>query len=133
MGRTRRQPEAELSELQLAVMRVLWERGEATVLEVQEALRPARDLAPTTVATTLGRLEKRAVVAHRRDGRVFVYRALVPEDEVRRTMVGALTERLFRGDPAALVSHLLREGDIDARDLDRIKQSIERRRRREES
>ena len=54
----------QLTELQIAVMRVLWEKGEATVAEIWEALRPERGLAQTTVATLLCRLEKRGVVAH---------------------------------------------------------------------
>ena len=49
----------QLTDLQLALLRVLWTRGEATVQDMVEALRPERDLAPTTVATLLSRLEKR--------------------------------------------------------------------------
>ncbi len=128
--RARRGPDLELGDLQLALMRVLWDRGEATVVEVQEALRPGRDLAPTTVATTLARLEKRGIVAHRREGRVYVYRPAVEKEDVRRSMVGALMDRLFRGDPAALVSHLLVEEDIDRKELEKLRALLERRRGR---
>ena len=61
-----------LTDLQLAIMRILWDRAEATVVEVQTRLRPERDLAQTTIATLLSRLEKRGVVEHRLDGRQFV-------------------------------------------------------------
>lgn len=57
-------PDTQLTDLQLALLRVLWTRGEATVQDMVEALRPERDLAPTTVATLLSRLEKRRVVSH---------------------------------------------------------------------
>lgn len=121
-----------LTELQLALMRVLWERREATVIEVQEAVEPERRLAQSTVATLLSRLEKRGVLSHRVEGRQFVYRAVVSEAEVRRSMVrelGVLTRRLFQGDVAALVSHLLTAQDVAPGDLSRVKALIEARER----
>lgn len=105
-------------------MRVLWDRGEATVLEVQERLRPGRELAQTTIATMLSRLEKRAVVAHRVERRQFVYRPCVTEQEVRRSMVSELTALLFDGSPTAFVSHLLGSRDMAPGDLDRVKRMI---------
>ena len=105
-------------------MRILWERGEATVLEVQNGLRPDRDLAQTTIATLLSRLERRSVVSHRLDGRQFVYSPLVSEQEVRRSMVSELTELLFDGSSEALMTHLLRSREMNAGDLDRVKRMI---------
>jgi predicted transcriptional regulator len=113
--------EVHLSELQLAVMRVLWTQLEASTAEVASALAPHRDLAHTTVATLLTRLEKRGVVAQRREGRQLIYRPLVMEPEVRRSMVAAMVANLFRGDPGALLSHLVRESEVDAGDLDRVR------------
>ena len=114
-----------LSGLQLAIMRVIWNRGEATVVDVQEALREERGLALTTIATMLKRLEARGVVVHRMEGRQFVYRALVTEDLVKSSMVGQLTTRLFEGDPLALVNHLITEYEIDPGDLPRLARLIE--------
>ena len=115
-----------LTDLQLAIVRTLWERGEGTVVEVQEALAPERRLAQTTVATILTRLEKRGIVRHEPQGRTFVYRALVSESQVRRSMVSDLTDLLFDGSPAALISHLLSEKQIDEGDLDEVKRLIKR-------
>ena len=117
--------EHHLTGLQLAMLRVLWHRGEASVTEICEALRPERALAQTTVATVLTRLEKRGVVTHRREARQFVYSAAVTEGEVRGSMVQELTERLFHGDVAELVNHLLAARDIDPNDLARVKQMVE--------
>jgi BlaI family transcriptional regulator, penicillinase repressor len=114
-----------LTDLQLAIMRILWDRAEATVLEVQTRLRPERDLAQTTIATLLSRLEKRGVVEHRLDGRQFVYHPLVTEQDVRRSMVSELTTLLFDGSPAALMSHLLRSREMNPGDLDRVKRMID--------
>ncbi|HXY70364.1 MAG TPA: BlaI/MecI/CopY family transcriptional regulator [Gemmatimonadales bacterium] len=118
-------PPLELSELQLAVMRVLWQKHKAAVAEVHEALEPERGLALTTVATVLTRLEKAGLVAHRAAGRHYLYRPLVSEEEVRRSMVSALADRLFEGDVAALVSHLVTAREIEPGDLARVKRLIE--------
>ena len=119
-----REEDVALSELQIAVMRELWSRQEASTAEVAQALADQRGLAHTTVATLLTRLEKRGVVAARRDGRQLVYRALVSEEQVRRSMVAGLLGSVFGGDAPALVSHLVRESDIGADDLERIKRLL---------
>ena len=108
-----------LSDLQLDVMRVLW-RGEASVSDVATELAVRRGLAHTTVATVLTRLAKRDLVAARRDGRQLVYRALVDESQVRRSMVGGLIQSLFRGDPQALLAHLVSEEDVAGGDLEKV-------------
>ena len=119
--------EHSLSDLQLSVMQVLWSSGEATVADVHVALHPERGLAPTTIATILSRLEKRGLVEHRALGRQFVYRTKVSEQDVRRSMVSELTNLLFQGDPAELVSHLLAIRDLDSNELARVKALIEAR------
>ena len=113
-----------LGDLQLAIMRVLWSRDEATVADVHEALEPERGLALTTIATMLAKLEKKGVVDHRADGRRFIYRPTVSEGLVRRSMVSDLTSQLFRGDALALVNHLLSEHEIDARELNQLHELI---------
>jgi predicted transcriptional regulator len=115
-----------LGDLQLAIMRELWRRGEASVTDVHAALAEERGLAPTTIATMLKKLEEKGAVTHRAEGRRFIYRPAVSEAAVRRTMVGELTERLFRGEVTALVSHLLAEHEIDAGELERLKSAIVR-------
>jgi predicted transcriptional regulator len=115
----------QLSDLQLELLRVLWDRGEATAAEVHERLHERdRALAPTTVATLLSRLEKRGLVAHDNRGRTYVYRASVPEHEVRRSMLAKLTTFFFGGDPQALVSHLLGGGAVAPSDLAAIERLV---------
>lgn len=113
-----------LGDLQLAIMRVLWSRGQATVAEVHETLEPERGLALTTIATMLTKMEKKGVVDHRAEGRRFVFRPLVSENQVRRSMVADLTSQLFRGDVTALVNHLLSEHEIDASELAQLRDLI---------
>jgi predicted transcriptional regulator len=113
-----------LTELQLAILDILWERGEATVGQVHEALGRDRALALTTVATLLTRLEKKDILAHRKDGRQHVYRPTVSRHDVRRSKVRELTETLFNGDAAALVSHLVDPGTVTVDDLSRMRALI---------
>jgi BlaI family penicillinase repressor len=117
-------PSVQLSDLQLDVLRVIWRDDEATVAKVHSELLPKRGLATTTIATVLTRLEKRGVLAHRREGRQFVYRSLVTEKDAARNMVNELTERVFNGDAAELVAHLINERKVTNGELDRLKQLI---------
>ncbi len=116
--------EPSLSELQIELMRVLWARREASTAEVAEVLADSRGLAHTTVATLLSRLEKRGVVTSRREGRQLVYRALIGEGEVRRSMVSGLLGSLFGGDARALLAHLVKEQEIAPGDLDKVRQML---------
>ncbi|MCB9706243.1 MAG: BlaI/MecI/CopY family transcriptional regulator [Myxococcales bacterium] len=115
----------QLSDLQLAIMRALWERGEASAAEVQSALADGgRDLAPTTVSTLLARLVKRGLVTARREGRGFHYLPAIAEGEIRTSMISRVTEHLFDGDVTALVSHLLRRSEISRDELAEVRRLI---------
>jgi predicted transcriptional regulator len=113
-----------LSELQIAVMRVLWQRDEASVADIATVLGDERGLKYTTVATLLTRLEKRGVIAQRREARQLIYRARVTEPHVRRSMVADLIGSLFGGDPRALVAHLVDESEIAPGDLERVRKRL---------
>lgn len=115
-----------LSELQIALMRVLWRRGEASTADVAAELGEERGLKHTTVATLLTRLEKRGVVGQRRDGRQLFYRPLVDEAEVRRSMVADLLDALFGGNAQELVAHLVEESEIAPGDLVKVKRRLAR-------
>lgn len=119
--------EHTLGDLQHAIMDILWRRGEATVSDVHEALWKSRKLAPTTVATMLVKLERKGVVVHRTEGRRYIYRPLVSRHEVRQSMVADLVDRLFGGDPSALVSHLVDTHAVDADELHEIERILARR------
>jgi len=123
---------AELSELQLDIVRVLWRHKEATAAQVQAALDAERGLALTTVSTLLSRLEKRGLVTHRTEGRTFIYRAAVTEPQVRHSMLGSLVDSVFKGDPTELVSQLLSARDLSPDDLEKIRAMVEAARQQQE-
>lgn len=119
-----RNQDVSLSELQIALMRVLWRRGEASTADVAAELAGERGLKHTTVATLLTRLEKRGVVAQRREGRQLFYRAAVGEAQVRRSMVADLIGALFDGDARELVAHLVEESEIAPGDLEKVRKKL---------
>ncbi len=122
------QRKRRLGDLQLAIMRVLWERGEAPAIEVHQALFEERGLAVTTIKTMLRKLEEYGCVGHRLNGRQFIYRPEIAETDVREGMVGDLVQRLFSGDSTALVNHLIESGDVDVDDLEDLKALVEAKR-----
>src|SRR3954454_11434015 len=122
-----------LGDLQLAIMRVLWGHGEGTVSGGHETLEPERGPALTTIATMLVKMEKKGVVDHRAEGRRFIYRPLVSEGQVRRSMVSDLTAQLFRGDVTALVNHLRSEHEMEATELPQLRELISAHEAKEEN
>jgi predicted transcriptional regulator len=116
--------EVRLADLQLAIIQVLWDKGHATVAEVREALAPDRKLAYTTVGTMLAKMESAGYVSHRPDGRVNIYKPLLRREQVSRSMVSDLAERLFQGDVAEMMCHLLDGCDVSHAELTRLKQLI---------
>lgn len=123
MSLTSRKP--RLTAPQIEILRVLWTRSEATVLDIQEALRAERPLAATTIATLLSRLEKRGLVAYRTEGRQYVYRALLQEREAQQHALVEVTQGLFAGDVATMVSQLLSSHELRPGDLARVRALIE--------
>lgn len=118
-----------LGDLQLAIMKILWDRGAASVAMVHEALAAERGLAYTTVATMLRKMEARRLVNHRLDGRSFVYRAAVAADAVSRGMASHLLDRLFEGSLADMVRHLLTTREVSAEELSELQRLIAERKK----
>jgi predicted transcriptional regulator len=118
-----------LGDLQLQIMKILWRAGPLGVAEVHAQLK-GEPLAYTTVATMLRKMEVRQLVRHRQEGRRFVYEPLVDSQEVTRSMATDLVDRLFAGSLTDAMSHLLETRDVSRRELVRLEQLIEERKRR---
>ena len=115
---------ATLSEPQMVLMRILWAKPGATVIDVVEAMRNIRPLAHTTIATMLMRLEKRGLIRSSRDGRQLLYSANFSETEVQRSMVDELLSSVFSGNAKALLNHLVREEEIKFEDLEQLRKRL---------
>lgn len=123
-------PPHRLGDLQLRILQVLWSRGEASVGDVHAELKPERDLAYTTVATMLRKMEARSLVAHREEGRSFIYRAVVEADQVGRGLTDRVVEGFFEGSLAGAVNHLLRTRRVTREELEEIERLVRAAKRR---
>lgn len=111
---------------ELDVLKVLWDRGQATVREVLEMLHAAgRQWSYATVATLLDRLETKGVVASDRSELAFVYRPVITSQEVRQKRINNLVEKLYQGEPGLLVLHLLKSHPLDARQAMEVRAVLE--------
>ena len=115
--------------LQLKILKLLWGAGPSSVSVVHESLSPGEDLAYTTVATMLRKMERRGLVNHSCEGRKFIYAAAVEEDDVSRSLADDLLERVFAGDLSHMVQHLLSTRDVSADELASLERLIAKRRR----
>ena len=116
----------QLTEAELRLMDVLWDRGSATVADVTEALPKDLGLAYNTVLTTMRILEDKGYLAHTKadEGRAFVYRPVVGREEASRSAVRYLVTRFFRNSPELLVLNLLEDAQIGEAEMRRIRQLI---------
>jgi predicted transcriptional regulator len=116
-----------LTEAELRIMNVLWERGSATVHEVLEALPAKPALAYNSVLTIVRILEKKGYVRHLKDKRAHVYIPQVDRKDATRFEVRHLVSRFFGDSHELLALNVLEETSIDAEELDRLRQLLERR------
>ena len=119
-----------LGELQYAIMRVLWDAGESSVAEVHRSVPSDKELAYTTIATMLRKMEARGLVSHRVDGRTFIYQPAVEENTVTRRMADDLVDRLFAGSLTEAVSHLLSNREVSRSELTKLEKLIRERKAR---
>ncbi len=116
-----------LTEVELEFMSKLWDLGEATVRDVQEALGPARRLAYTSAATILRILEQKGFVTSTKQGKTFLYTATLSKDTYQSRSLRNLSEKLFDNTPATLVARLVDDNDLSEEALDEIRALIDKR------
>lgn len=119
-----RKKSSTLTDAELRLMDVLWQKKRATVAEVTEALPPP-PLAYNTVLTTMRILEQKGYVAHDEEGRAYVYRPLVQRDDAAKSAVGQLVSRFFSDKSGALALRLVEEARPSDEELERLKKLIE--------
>ena len=117
-------PTHRLGDLQLRILQSLWAKPDAAVADVHAELKPERDLAHTTIATMLRKMEERGLLTHSVAGRSFLYRAAVGEAEISHGMTSHLVDRLFEGSLADVVSHLLTTREVSRDELRELEKLI---------
>ncbi len=121
-----RPPSTGLTDAELRVMNVLWQRGPAMVGEVVDAISGPQKPAYNTVLTILRILERKGYVAHEKVGRAFSFRPVVDRGQERRRMLSHVLTRFFDDSPRQLVSDLLGHERLDADELQSLRELVER-------
>ena len=116
-----------MGRVQLRIVKVLWERGAATAREITDALNETEPIAHSTVQTLLRGLEEKDSVSHEIEGRTFVFFPRVEEDSFKQSATRDLVQRVFGGNAATLVAHLLKNENVSRKEIDEIRKLINRR------
>lgn len=115
-----------LTELQQAILDLIWERGRLTAEQVREGLAPRRELKDPTVRTLLRRLEARGFITHTTDGKVFVYAASAPRPHVAARAVQHLIDRFWAGSADQFLAGMVDEKVLTVRQIERLTERVRR-------
>lgn len=121
-----RKQSATLTEAELRIMEVLWNRGSGTVQQVLEGLSAKPALAYNSVLTTIRILEKKGYVEHIKDGRAHVYAPSIERQDASRSEIRHLVSRFFKNSHEQLVLNILEERGVDPEELSRLREILER-------
>jgi BlaI family penicillinase repressor len=119
-----RRPSPILTPQELEIMKVVWEKGPATVRDVYEALRARRRIAYTTVLTMMNVLERKGHLRKRAEGRSFRYQPARPRAQVLKAMIREFLDRVFGGSARPLLVHLLEDRQLSDEDLHELARRI---------
>ena len=119
-----------LTDQELEIMKVVWDRESATVREVYEELLKGRKIAYTTVLTMMGILEQKGRLTKDAGERAYVYRPSEPRAEVVGTMVTDFIKRVFNGSAKPLLVHLAENRELRQEHLDEISRLLKKRGRK---
>jgi len=114
------------TELELEILKILWRDGPSNVRHVRDALAGFRDLAYTSVMTIMTIMARKGYVKRKKAEGGYVYRAAISAESTTRGMLRDLVDRAFDGSAAALMVNLLETGDLDAEELRRLRELINR-------
>ena len=115
-----------LTEAELRIMQVFWQKGPGTVQHILDALPGKPALAYNTVLTTIRILERKGYVEHAKDGRAHLYTPLVAENEASRSEIRHLVGRFFRNSHEDLVLNILEDRGMDPAELERLRKMLDR-------
>lgn len=121
-----RRPSETLTDAELRIMNVLWLKGSGTVQLILDSFPDTQPLAYNSVLTTIRILERKGYVEHVKDGRAHVYAPLVGKQEATRSEIRHLASRFFKNSHEQLVLNILEERGIDAEELDRLREILDR-------
>jgi len=113
-----------LTDAELRLMEVIWERGSATVSDVVENVVSDTPLAYSTVLTTLRILENKGYLKHRKEGRAFIYRPVVAREKAQDKAITQLLRRFFGNSPELLMLSLLDSRKLSVEEIKRLRKRL---------
>lgn len=114
-----------LTEAEQRIMRVLWDKGEASVRDVTDALEDSYPVAYNTVLTLLRILTDKEYVKPRQDGRAFIYKPVVSRADARSRALRKMVSTFFEGSPTELAQHLIRNESLSTDELQALKNELD--------
>jgi len=121
--------EIRLGRLELQIMNVVWDKGQATVHDVKDVISHGRKPAYSTILTMMRKLEAKGYLSHDVDDRTYVYRPTISRQTVRQGVIGDLLDRLFEGSPSLLLNSLVEQNRVSEKELREIRKLISQRRK----
>ena len=121
----RRKSLTPLGETEMEVLHLVWELGSATVADVRDRILKEREVAYTTVMTVMKNLADKGYLQFEKEGVTYVYSAARPPEDVRRSLLGELMQKVFKGSPGALVQTLVASEKLSDREREEIRRIIE--------
>jgi len=114
-----------LTQRELDIMSVLWDRGEATVTEVRDRIDP--DLAYTSISSMIRTLELKGYVSHRRgEGKTHVYFPAIEREAAGESALGRVLDKIYGGSPIKLLAHLVEQHRLSDKELARMRDLLKR-------
>ncbi len=111
-----------LGPLEMEVLDVIWEMGQATSREVFEKMRERKRLGQSTVLTVLRRLSDRGILRRDAGGEVYLYSPVVPRHELGGKLVDDIVSRIFGGSVEPVIAHLISRSDVKGLDVERLRE-----------
>ena len=116
------------TELELQILKILWEKSPQLVRDIRDELaKLGRDIAHTSVITTLNTMVKKRIVIRKREGNAFLFSPRITREHVSRSVLGDIVNRVFDGSAKAVLLGVFEQNDIDRGELKELRKLIDQR------
>lgn len=119
-----------MGQVQLKIMQLLWKLKRASARELTDELNKTEAIAHSTVQTLLRQLETKGSVDHEQEERTFYFFPVVPEEKVKKSATRELLQNVFEGSVGGLVSHLLENERVSAKELADIRKLLDQKQKK---
>lgn len=114
-----------ISETEWQIMKIVWSKGQCTANEILEALNTREPWHPKTARTLIGRLVKKKALTYREDGRAYIYRPGISEEDAVAHYSQSFLERVFDGALAPMLAHFVESRRLSPNDLRQLREVLD--------